>query len=132
MSRILAYTSPARGHLYPLVPILLELRDRGHEISVVTLAAEVPALRALGLAARAIAPEVAARALDDWQGRAPSSGWSEVSRRSRHGRRTMRVICARPSRLRSPIWSWSTSTRGERWPPPSNGAGVGLRSARTP
>ena len=34
MSRVLAYTSPARGHLYPLTPILLELRDRGHDVSV--------------------------------------------------------------------------------------------------
>ena len=25
MTRFLAYTSPARGHLYPLVPTLLEL-----------------------------------------------------------------------------------------------------------
>lgn len=25
MARVLAYTSPARGHLYPLVPILDEL-----------------------------------------------------------------------------------------------------------
>ncbi len=69
MSRILAYTSPARGHLYPVVPILLELRERGHEIHVMTLASEVPALRALGVDAQAIAPEVEARELDDWQGR---------------------------------------------------------------
>ena len=29
MARVLAYTSPARGHLYPLVPILDVLRDAG-------------------------------------------------------------------------------------------------------
>jgi UDP:flavonoid glycosyltransferase YjiC (YdhE family) len=39
MARVLAYTSPARGHLYPLTPILDELQSRGHEISVRTLAA---------------------------------------------------------------------------------------------
>ncbi len=33
MARILAYTSPARGHLFPLTPILDELRARGHEIA---------------------------------------------------------------------------------------------------
>lgn len=27
--KVLAYTSPARGHLYPLVPILDELAGRG-------------------------------------------------------------------------------------------------------
>ena len=39
--KILAYTSPARGHLYPLVPILDELAGRGHRIAVRTLASEV-------------------------------------------------------------------------------------------
>jgi hypothetical protein len=41
MARILAYTSPARGHLYPLTPILDELARRGHDICVRTLASEV-------------------------------------------------------------------------------------------
>ena len=27
--RVLAYVSPARGHLYPIVPTLLELQQRG-------------------------------------------------------------------------------------------------------
>ncbi len=69
MSRILAYTSPARGHLYPLVPILLELAERGHEVSVRTLASEVAMLEEMGLSASAIDPAVEARVLDDWQGR---------------------------------------------------------------
>ena len=38
MARVLAYTSPARGHLYPLVQILDELAARGHEIAIRTLA----------------------------------------------------------------------------------------------
>ena len=37
MARYLVYTSPARGHLYPMVPILEELRRRGHEVVVRTL-----------------------------------------------------------------------------------------------
>ena len=39
--KILAYTSPARGHLYPLVPILDELAGRRSRIAVRTLASEV-------------------------------------------------------------------------------------------
>lgn len=31
MSTFLAYTSPAAGHLFPLVPGLLELQRRGHD-----------------------------------------------------------------------------------------------------
>jgi UDP:flavonoid glycosyltransferase YjiC (YdhE family) len=69
MSRVLAYTSPARGHLYPAVSILDELRRRGHEIAVRTLAAEVPAMRRLGFEAAPIAVEVEALEMDDWRAR---------------------------------------------------------------
>ncbi len=43
--KVLAYTSPARGHLYPLVPILDELARRGHAIAIRTLASEVPLMQ---------------------------------------------------------------------------------------
>jgi MGT family glycosyltransferase len=69
VSRILAYTSPARGHLYPLTSVLLELRDRGHEVTVRTLASEVAMLEGLGLAAAAIDPAIEAIELGDWRGR---------------------------------------------------------------
>ena len=42
--KILTYTSPARGHLYPIMPVLDELASRGHEIAVRTLASHVPML----------------------------------------------------------------------------------------
>ena len=74
MSRFLAYTSPARGHLYPIVATLLELRDRGHDVHVRTLASEVPALRARGLHAEPIAAEIESVTLDDWKGSDPEEG----------------------------------------------------------
>ena len=46
-ARLLVYTSPARGHLFPIMPTLLELRKRGHAIAVRTLASEVEKVRAL-------------------------------------------------------------------------------------
>ena len=49
--KVLAYTSPARGHVYPLVPTLVELRSRGHQVAIRTLASEVELLAQLGLAA---------------------------------------------------------------------------------
>ena len=67
MTRILAYTSPARGHLFPLTPILRELQARGHDIFVRTLAAEVAHMRSLGFAAEAIDPRIEAIELADWQ-----------------------------------------------------------------
>lgn len=80
MATILVSTSPARGHLYPLVPTLLELRRRGHDPRVRTLAAEVPRLRALGFAAAAIAPTIEARAIDDWQARTPPGALAAATR----------------------------------------------------
>ena len=69
--KVLAYTSPSRGHLYPLVPILLELQERGHEVAVRTLADEVEHLRGLYLSAAAIDPRVEAIAHDDYLSRSP-------------------------------------------------------------
>jgi hypothetical protein len=37
MARILAYTSPALGHLFPFSALLLEMAARGHEIHLRTL-----------------------------------------------------------------------------------------------
>ncbi|MDQ3732522.1 MAG: glycosyltransferase [Actinomycetota bacterium] len=67
MARFLTYTSPARGHLYPITAALLELRDRGHDVHVRTLASEVAALQALGLHAAPIAPAIEQIQLDDWR-----------------------------------------------------------------
>lgn len=67
MSRILAYTSPAAGHLFPLTPILEELAERGHQITVRTLAAQVPLMQARGFAAAPTSERVEAIELDDWR-----------------------------------------------------------------
>jgi len=71
MARFLAYTSPARGHLYPIAGVLLELRARGHEVHVRTLASELETLRPLGLHAEAIAADIEALPLDDWRWSSP-------------------------------------------------------------
>jgi MGT family glycosyltransferase len=80
MARVLAYTSPARGHLYPVAQTLLELAGRGHEVNVRTLASEVGALRALGLRAEPVAPEIEALPLDDWRGTSPQEAIGGVFR----------------------------------------------------
>jgi len=85
MSRILAYTSPARGHLYPLTPILLELRSRGHEVSVRTLASQVELMRGLGFDAAPIDPAIEAVEHDDWRARGQQAAL----------RRSVSVFCAR-------------------------------------
>jgi UDP:flavonoid glycosyltransferase YjiC (YdhE family) len=67
--RLLAYTTPARGHLYPIVPILQELRRRGHEVALRTLPSQVPLMRRLGFEAEPVAPAVAEIELDDYRAR---------------------------------------------------------------
>ena len=47
--KVLAYTSPAHGHLYPVVPILSALAARGHQVSVCTLADELGRLAQIGI-----------------------------------------------------------------------------------
>lgn len=69
MSRILAYTSPERGQLFPLTPVLLRLRERGHHVAVRTLASQVPLMADLGFTAWPVDPRVASVPSEDWRGR---------------------------------------------------------------
>ena len=72
MARYLVYTAPARGHLYPIVPTMEELRDRGHRVAVRTLAAEIENLTGLGLSAAPVDPAIESIELDDWRARTAS------------------------------------------------------------
>jgi MGT family glycosyltransferase len=67
MARILAYTSPALGHLYPISALLLECQARGHRIDVRTLADGVPTARDLGFGAAAIDQRIEGLAMEDWK-----------------------------------------------------------------
>jgi MGT family glycosyltransferase len=88
MARFLAYTSPARGHLYPITATLLELRDRGHDVHVRTLASEVEALQRLGLHAEPIAAAIEQLELDDYDWNTPeealAGGLRSFGERSMH------------------------------------------------
>ena len=65
MSTIHAFTSPARGHLFPLAPILAQLARRGHRVRAWTLASELDRVRALGVEAEAISPEIEALPIEE-------------------------------------------------------------------
>jgi UDP:flavonoid glycosyltransferase YjiC (YdhE family) len=66
MATILAYTSPALGHLYPISSLLAELHKRGHTIALRTLAGGVHTGRSLGFATEPIDPQIEAVVMDDW------------------------------------------------------------------
>ena len=73
MSRILIYTSPARGHLYPIMDTALELHAKGHEVVVQTLAEERETVTAAGLEHRPISAAVSRLTLTDYAGSNPLS-----------------------------------------------------------
>ena len=58
MTRFLVYLSPAVGHTLPLVPGLLELRRRGHDVHVRAIPSMVPVLEAAGLDAAPVTADV--------------------------------------------------------------------------
>jgi MGT family glycosyltransferase len=71
VAKILAYQTPAMGHLFPTSVLLSELRGRGHDIALRTLAAGVDTGRELGFATEAVDPRIEAMPLDDWKAKNP-------------------------------------------------------------
>jgi MGT family glycosyltransferase len=69
MATILAYTSPAVGHLFPMTPLLLELQSRGHEIHLRTLPTRVDLMRSLGFHTESIDPRIPEIVHPDWEAR---------------------------------------------------------------
>jgi MGT family glycosyltransferase len=151
MARYLVYTSPARGHLYPIVPTLEELRRRGHEVVVRTLASQVGLLRELGFEAGAIDPAVERREIDDWRARTPigalQAGLRGFFERARYDGPDLRraIEEERPDTLLVDINTWgamaAAETAGLSWatwcpyflPVPSRDTppfGLGLPPAR--
>src|SRR4051812_2224774 len=58
MARILAYTSPGAGHVFPLVGGLLELQRRGHTVHIRTAPGLLPTLTQAGLDGSAVDPRI--------------------------------------------------------------------------
>ncbi len=71
MMNVLIYTTPARGHLYPIMGTALELRRRGHRVALRTLASDVERVRATGLACEPIAAAIEEREMDDYTASSP-------------------------------------------------------------
>jgi MGT family glycosyltransferase len=90
MATILAYTSPALGHLLPMSAVLSELSRRGHSIHLRTLSGGVDMGRSLGFAAEAIDPGIEAITQDDWQGTNPIAALKIAA--SVFGRRAEREV----------------------------------------
>ena len=66
MAVVLAYMSPAIGHLFPFCALLSELSARGHQIHVRTLDSGIDLCRRLGFAGQRIDPRIERLQSDDW------------------------------------------------------------------
>src|SRR4051812_18168207 len=73
VAKILAYQTPAMGHLSPTSVLLTELRNRGHDITLRTLAAGVEIGHDMGFATEAVDPRIEAIPLDDWKATNPKA-----------------------------------------------------------
>jgi MGT family glycosyltransferase len=71
MATILAYTSPALGHLLPISALLSELSRRGHTVHVRTLSTGVATGERLGFATDVIDPRIEEIQHDDWKATNP-------------------------------------------------------------
>jgi MGT family glycosyltransferase len=122
--KVLAYTSPARGHLYPLIPILDELGRRGHSIALRTLASQVPLARARGFDASAIAPSIEAIEHDDYRTRSPQGrikrAVATFAARAEHEVPDLReaIDAEQPDALLVDCMSWGASAVAEAWAGP--------------
>jgi MGT family glycosyltransferase len=119
--KVLAYTSPARGHLFPLVPILDELVRRGHAVALKTLASEVPLMRDRGFDASPIAPAIEAIPIDDFQARTPNArikrAMGAFGRRAEHDLADLReaIDAHDPDALLVDCMTWGASAAAESW-----------------
>ncbi|MGB8389688.1 glycosyltransferase [Mycobacterium sp.] len=69
MAVILAYGSPALGHLLPVGALLAELGRRGHDVHLRTMSSGVATMRAAGLHAEPVDPRIEAIVGQDWLAR---------------------------------------------------------------
>jgi len=121
MARILAYTSPAAGHLFPLTPILDELSRRGHQIALRTLASQVPLMKSRGFDTAPISEQIEAIGHDDWRASNARAGLVRAVRtfceRAAFDAPDLRKAIAeeRPDALLVDINSWGGLAVAEAW-----------------
>jgi len=121
MARILAYTSPALGHLFPLTPILDELCKRGHEIVLRTLASRLELARSHGFDAAPIDNRIEAMPHDDYKARTARGGLqravSMFSARAEYDGPDLQqaIVSTRPDALIIDVNCWGAVAAAEAW-----------------
>lgn len=119
MNTILIYTSPARGHLYPMMDIAIALRAEGHRVVIQTLSSEQNWVVDEGLEFRPISDEIETLALEDYQATNPlsqiKSAFDRWLERAPHEVDDLRDSCAdiAPDLLIVDVNTWGASAFAE-------------------
>ena len=119
MKTILIYTSPARGHLYPMMDIAIALRAKGHRVVVQTLSSERKWIVGEGLEFRPISADIESLALEDYKAGNPlsqiKSAFARWLERAPHEVDDLRDNCAEiaPDLLVVDVNSWGASAFAE-------------------
>ena len=120
MAVVLTYVDAVPGRLYPLVATLLELAQRGHHVAVRCGVDDVERLRALGLEARPLRPEIERFEPGDWKARtrfgALSSGLGQFGERAPFQLRDLdeAIEIERPDVLFVDEGAWGAAAAAER------------------
>ena len=114
MAVILAYGSPALGHLLPLGALLSELARRGHEVHVRTMSAARPTIRRAGQHAEPVAARIERSSAHDWLARNALEVLKSRLTCSAGARCWRSRICGPRSSGCDPAWSSWTRTAGVR------------------
>ncbi|KUI02620.1 nucleotide disphospho-sugar-binding domain-containing protein [Mycobacterium sp. IS-3022] len=119
MARILAYTSPALGHMLPISALLSELSHRGHTIHLRTLSSAVDMAERLGFDTTAIDPRIESIPLGDGDTtdprRALQIGVAAFGRRAVHEATDLAaaVACVAPDALLIDVNCWGALSAAE-------------------
>jgi len=73
MKSVLIYTSPARGHLYPMMDVAIELKNSGYEVIVQTLSSEKEHVEKENVQHVSISPDIESLELQDFKESNPAS-----------------------------------------------------------
>ena len=124
MATILAYTSPALGHLLPISALLSELSRRGHTIHLRTLSTGVEIGQRLGFTTDAIDPRIERIALDEWKATNPVASLklsaAAFGRRAVHEVTDLaqKVAHAHPDALLVDVNCWGAQSAADAGPIP--------------
>src|ERR1700692_2718911 len=119
MATILAYTSPALGHVLPISALLSELARRGHSVHLRTLVAGVEIGRRLGFTTDTIDSRIEAIEHDDWKASNPGAGlmraFAVFGRRAPHEVTDLTDAVARvdPDALLIDVMCWGALSAAE-------------------